>query len=138
MDILELIITCDGGSLGNGTKESVGYGSYMINPPEKVGKIFSLNFGKGITNNEAEYRSLLGALTHIEEAFTAVSTDLSTINLTIRTDSQLVISQLTREWNVKSKTLLPLVVEVENNINKFGVVRFEKISGDQMKTILGH
>ena len=60
----ELTIVFDGGSLGNPGK---GYGSYRLRPPGGEWEAaVRLDFGGGVTNNEAEYRSLLGALEEVD------------------------------------------------------------------------
>jgi len=134
----EFVVTCDGGSLGNGSESSQGYGSFMINAPGNVGEIHQLHFGEGVTNNEAEYRALIGALSHIADAFLAVAGDLKQIKLIVRTDSSLVIGQLSKEWKVKASNLLPLVIQASNKCHEFHTVTFEQISGIEMKKILGH
>jgi ribonuclease HI len=134
----EFIITCDGGSLGNGSESSQGYGSYMIAGPGKTNAITREVYGEGITNNEAEYKALIAALKHIADAFTAVGGDLKTISLTVRTDSQLVIGQVWSGWKVKALNLRPLVDEARALCEKFRAVGYEKISGVEMKKILGH
>ena len=142
-ELMHFVITCDGGSLGNGSgistfHGSFGYGSYMISAPGNVGKITKMNFGSGITNNQAEYLALIGAMKHIKNAFEEVAADLKAIELTVRTDSQLVIGQVCEGWKVKAEHLRPLVMEVKVLCQSFHSVNFEKITGDEMKKILGH
>jgi len=134
----EFTITCDGGSLGNGSKDSIGYGSFMIAAEDKVNTIHQLHFGSGVTNNEAEYLALIGALDHLAVAFTAVAADLKTIKITIKTDSQLVIGQLSMGWKVKAPNLRPLAIKAAAKCQQFNEVKFTRISGDTMKKILGH
>jgi len=137
--MLEFIVTCDGGSLNNQTaEERQGYGSWTINPPGKRGDIVSYNFGKGVTNNEAEYMALIKALEHISNAFLHVNADLKTIKLTVRTDSQLVVGQLSKGWKIKAQNLRPLVIKASSLCQQFFSVKFEQITGDEMKQILGH
>jgi len=137
--MMEFIITCDGGSLNNQIAEKrEGYGSYMVNSPGKVNKIRRLKFGKGVTNNEAEYMALISALTMISDSFTAVAINLKTIKLTVRSDSQLVIGQLSKGHKVNALNLRPLVDEASALCNQFFHVQFEQITGDEMKLILGH
>lgn len=134
----EFAITCDGGSRNNQVaKLREGYGSWMIAAPHKTNKIRHREFGKGVTNNEAEYMALIGALEEISDAFTAVAADLKTIKLIVRTDSQLVIGHLTKDWKIKSE-LVPLVVKAKSLCQAFHSVAFEKIHEKDMKRILGH
>jgi len=134
----EFVITCDGGSFGNGSENATGYGSFMIAEEGKVNEIHKLHFGEGVTNNEAEYLALIGALDHLASAFTAVGGDLKTISIAIRTDSQLVIGQLSMGWKVKAPNLRPLVIQAATKCQQFNEVKFTRISGQQMKQILGH
>jgi len=136
--MIEFIVTCDGGSLSNGSVNSHGYGSYMINAPGNVGEIKRLQFGEGVTSNEAEYMALIGALEDISSAFLAVAADLKTIQLTIRTDSQLVIGQLSRGHKINAPNLRPLVIQASSLCQQFFLVQFEQITGVEMKKILGH
>lgn len=138
--MVHFIVTCDGGSRGNHDKEiqSVGYGSFLIEIPGQDAQFaVRKEFGVGISNNEAEYLSLLAALNHIKSAFESAATDLKTIQLTIRTDSDLVIGHLTKGWKVKQH-LLPLVDEAKALIPLFSSVTFDKMTGDRMKEVLGH
>ena len=134
----EFVITCDGGSLGNGSKNAIGYGSFMIAEEDKVNEIHRLHFGEDVTNNEAEYLALIGALDHLADAFTAVAADLKTIKITIKTDSQLVIGQLSQGWKVKAPNLRPLAIQAAAKCQQFQDVEFKRISGIEMKKILGH
>jgi len=132
------IVTCDGGSLGNGTENSEGYGSFLVEMPGQDSRFTSSRgYGQGVTNNEAEYLALLDALIHIKTAFESAATDLKTIHITVRTDSNLIIGHLTQGWKVKP-SLLYCVNSAKDLIAVFGSVTFDKISGQRMKEILGH
>ena len=138
---VHFIITCDGGSRGNHDKatESEGYGSFLIQMPNSPQRLDNhMTFGTGISNNEAEYMSLISALEHIQSSFLAAGADLKQIELTVRMDSQLVIGQLVQGWKVKAQNLIPLAVKAKALIQDFGKVTFDRISGDKMKEILGH
>lgn len=136
----DFIITVDGGSLGNGTEDSIGYGSYILDMPKHgiITTPFELKFGVGKTSNEAEYLSLLAALNKVITVIEAPGNVVKDASVKIITDSQLVIGQCSLGWKVKAMNLLPLVREAVALINRFGSVNFEKISGDVMKQILGH
>ena len=137
--MIELTIICDGGSIGNGSPDSIGYGSFMaINTPSyTIGKIHELHFGEGVTNNEAEYRSFIAALEHIRDAFTSVAANLEAIKLIVKLDCQLIIGHLNEGWKTKS-SLVPLRNKAVELCDLFAEVELVKISGDEMKTILGH
>lgn len=101
-----LIIEADGAARGNGSgPASAAFVVY------KNGEIVSKGgkfLGKdGITNNVAEYHSLILALEYLIElkADTNVFSD-STVS--IRMDSQLVVSQVTGKWKINNARLLEL------------------------------
>ena len=136
----DFIITADGGSLGNGTKDSMGYGSFIverINPKTKS-KQFRHTFGAGITNNEAEYMIVIEALKLIKSVLETSGENVKGSSLTIYSDSMLVIGHCSYGWKIKALNLRPLNTELMTLINEFGKVEFIKISGDLMKSILGH
>ena len=135
--MLEFVITCDGGSLNNGSVNSHGYGSYMINAPGNLGEIKRLQFGKGVTNNEAEYMALIDALETISNAFIAAGANLKEIILTVQTDSQLVIGQLSKGHKINASNLRPLVDQAARLCQQFFFVQFEWVDGVEMKQILG-
>jgi len=97
-ELSEVVIVFDGGSLGNGSPDSTGYGSYCIQSDAPGGAQMTysgqLEFGKGITSNQAEYHALLRVLMAVP--------DPERVSLTLRTDSALLVGQLARGWKVKS------------------------------------
>jgi probable phosphoglycerate mutase len=139
MTQLHFIIICDGGSRGNGKENSVGYGSFLIHQPETNNGIHQqLNFGEGVTNNEAEYKSLISAFHHIQAAFTAAATDLKVLKITVRMDSALVLGQMKGEMKVRAQNLKELHATAKGFELAFGEVIYEHITGQEMKRILGH
>ena len=74
-------IVFDGGSKGN---PGIGYGSYRIQPEGGPwSEPYRLEFGDKVTNNEAEYRSLIAAFEHLAEsgsAFSSGSTEVLVIS----------------------------------------------------------
>lgn len=102
----KFVIIFDGGSLGNPGK---GYGSFNIS---RNGELFDrqleVQFGDKMTNNQAEYLSLIGALKSIVGH---PDVDPDNAEITIRGDSQLVIKQLKGEWKVKHINMQPLWAE---------------------------
>jgi ribonuclease HI len=92
------LITFDGGSLGNPGK---GYGSYLIEGLAPEADVVRLDFspnGEIVSNNQAEYRTLIAALT---ELVGRPDSSPATTDLEIRGDSLLVIEQLAGRWKVK-------------------------------------
>ena len=139
MTQLHFIVICDGGSRGNGREDSEGYGSFLIHQPNTNNGIRQqLHFGKGVTNNEAEYKSLIAALHHIHKAFSAAATDLKVLKITVRMDSALILGQMRGEMKVRAKNLKQYYSTAKGLELTFGEVIYEHITGLEMKEILGH
>jgi len=136
----DYIIMADGGSLGNGTENSVGYGSFIVEVPSQnfVSKRLTRSFGIGITNNEAEYMIVIAVLEFMLEGVRANAVDPTDKSICIKTDSQLVVGQLTQGWKVNAENLRPLFEKVVNLMKEFALVLFVKVDGKEVKRILGH
>lgn len=109
-------IVFDGGSKGNPGK---GYGSYQI---MKGGEIFAhtpLEFGDNITNNQAEYMTLVHALTWLADE---LGDDAASATVNVLGDSQLVIRQLKGEWKIKNVRMKPLALDARKQMDRFGEV----------------
>lgn len=112
-DVFEIVF--DGGSKGNPGKA---YGSYDI---ERNGELFErkieMQYGDNMTNNQAEYISLIRGLRAIAEN---PSVDPAKAKVIIRGDSKLVISQITGVWKVKNANMQPLWAEAGGLLTEFG------------------
>lgn len=129
---LELAIVFDGGSLGNPGK---GYGSFRIRPPGGDWEpAVRLEYGDGVTNNEAEYRSLLGAM----EAVARRSRDPAALSVLVFGDSQLVLRQLQGAWKVKAENLRPLWEATRAAAARFKTVRYQWQPRAKSVALLGH
>lgn len=85
----------DGGSRGNPGVGGAGAVLYKNNQ-EEWSKTFYL--GDNVTNNQAEYRGLIGGLKHVST--------LDLPNLLVEGDSNLVINQVSGTWSVKNDEIL--------------------------------
>ena len=90
------------------------------------------------TNNEAEYMIVIEALKLIQSVLEASGESVINTSILIKSDSALVIGQCSLGWKIKVDHLRSLNIGLMSLINKFGNVEFEKLSGDVMKSILGH
>ncbi len=129
----DYILTCDGGSRGNGSADSQGYGSWRVevrNGPT-LGP-YTREFGRGVTNNEAEYMALIAGLRHVAAYAGPQHT------LEVRTDSQLVVGHLTMGWKVNAANLQPLVEEAEALLHRFAAFRIVKTPRTAIVAVLGH
>src|SRR5262249_6257499 len=95
-------IVFDGGSLGNPGR---GNGSFAISGPGGYGVKETLSYderGDRVTNNEAEYLTLIAAL---ERLARDLGERAGRARVSVRGDSQLVISQLRGAWKVRKEEL---------------------------------
>lgn len=128
-------IVFDGGSLGNPGR---GYGSFDIRGPGNYAATEQLNYdyrGNRVTNNEAEYLTLIGALERLSRDLGAATTDAT---VSVFGDSQLVISQLLGRWKVRKEELRPLHSQASVLLKRFA--RFELTWHPRKESVkvLGH
>jgi ribonuclease HI len=108
-------IIFDGGARGN---PGEGYGSYELRT--RAGRqIERLTFGNHVTNNEAEYRTLIAALHAVLAQMIASHADPKAATLAVRGDSQLVICQVTGKWKVRTPHIRPLHAEATALLARF-------------------
>ena len=131
-------VTTDGGALSNGTADSAGYGSYHLESRTGQRQTIRLDFGRGVTNNEAEYQTLIAALKDLVGRIQRAGKSPSDYSLLVHTDSQLVVGQLTQGWQVKAANLRSLVDEATALIQAFGRCDLVKVPRDQIVRVLGH
>ena len=112
----DFTVVFDGGSLGN---PGLGYGSFEVASPHGSLAAQQVEFGNGMTNNQAEFRALIAGL----NALLAIVADKAGAHsVAVRGDSQLVIRGLTGEWKVKHPGLQPLHREAQELLSRFGSV----------------
>ena len=109
-------IAFDGGSLGN---PGQGYGSYEI--ASAGGRVSGqrLQFGDNLTNNQAEFMTLIAAL---KDLLHRLGPEAGSVSLAVRGDSQLVIRGLNGDWKIKHVNLQPLYQEGRALLGRFRVV----------------
>ena len=111
-----MIVNIDGGSRGN--PGPAGYGVRFADAGGTVVAEFGGTIGIA-TNNVAEYRGLLAALRY--------ALDRGYTNLTVRSDSLLLVSQMRGEYKVKNPGLQVLHGEARRLVWELGRVRFEHV-----------
>ncbi|HDJ28369.1 MAG TPA: ribonuclease HI family protein [Proteobacteria bacterium] len=112
----KVILYTDGASRGN--PGLAGAGFLVLDEKETLldeGKTF---LGER-TNNEAEYDALIAGL--------KLARRLGCMEVEVRADSQLMIRQLTGQYRVKNKRLIPLVLEVKKLASAFARVDYHHI-----------
>lgn len=111
-----LALYIDGASRGN--PGPAGIGVVVKNATGRIIAEISEFIGRG-TNNVAEYRALIRAL---EEAAA-----LGARHIVVRSDSELLVRQLTGEYKVKSPDLSPLHLETHRLLKAFPKASVERI-----------
>lgn len=116
---MDLNVWTDGGARGN--PGPAGIGVVFRKGTRIVGRY--KEFIGEATNNQAEYRAVLLALEHAQR--------LGATNLHFHLDSELVVSQLRREYRVKDKQLASLFVKIWNRTHLFKRVIFSWIPREE-------
>ena len=125
---MKYTIFCDGGSLNNqSAKDRSAYLSYKVNDDIYREK----DLGK-LTNNEAEYRSLISSLNFL------LDNRLQNNEVIINMDSALVVNQVNGNWKIKSPSLIKLNKVSKNLVDKFPKLILQWIDNLKMKQVLGH
>ncbi|MCK8815952.1 ribonuclease HI family protein [Natroniella sulfidigena] len=119
----ELTIYTDGGSRGNPGIAGVGAVAYD-QTGKKVEEI--ANYIGQATNNVAEYKAVIQILEKLEAKY-------SDSSLEVRSDSQLLVKQLTGEYRVKNKRLKKLYDRINKLVEGFAGVDFVHIPREENK-----
>lgn len=126
----------DGGSLGN---PGPGYGSYaLIRNVDAKQRIKRLDFDEEMTNNEAEYRTLIAGLEDILGVIKRAGRDPSEFSIEVRGDSRLIINQVAGNWKVKQLHLRPLCDRARELLRHFGEFELVWQDRDESVDVLGH
>ncbi|MCC6312366.1 MAG: reverse transcriptase-like protein [Thermomicrobiales bacterium] len=123
----------DGGSLGNPGR---GSGSFQI--VDAGGVIVAeerLEYGDNITNNGAEFRTLVAAL---ERLLACGGEAARAGKVAVRGDSQLVINGVTGAWKIKHEDLKPLKERAVRLLGEFAAVDVRWQRRDLSVRVLGH
>jgi len=129
---VDYMIVFDGGSRGN---PGQGYGSYVIFDQLGSGAPVRLTLDGAMTNNEAEYHTLLAALRDLRQR-SALFTDQLAIK--ILGDSLLVINQVKGEWQAKEPRLRALRDQVLAELGHFKAYRLAYQPREDTLKVLGH
>ncbi len=130
---VDYLIVFDGGSRGN---PGAGYGSYAIFDATGAGHTMRLAFEEqALTNNEAEYHTLLAALRDLHARLGRRS---SSKYIKILGDSQLVIRQVSGEWEAKDSRMRALRDEARAELARFKGHRLGHQPREETLKVLGH
>jgi len=130
-----IVVIFDGGSRGN---PGQGYGSYALRWPGQAQQIVQLRFGDRVTNNEAEYDTLIAALEAILQRLTDNGAASKTAKVEVRGDSLLVVNQVKGLWEAKEPRLQVRRDRVRELFGNFG--SWQLIHHDRENSVqtLGH
>ena len=125
----------DGGSRGN---PGPSYGSYALRFDDGPPQVSHLDFEEDMTNNEAEYETLIRALEDLLGRLTDVGVDPRQQEVTVQGDSRLVINQVTGAWKARNQRMLQRRNRVRELLRSLGCVSFEEKGRDHIEGVLGH
>lgn len=131
----DYVIIFDGGSRGN---PGPGYGSYIIRTRDGREDQRRLTFDEEMTNNEAEYRTLIAALDDLIGRIQKAGKDPSAFSLEIRGDSQLVLAQLQGIFRVRAPHLRPLWEAARERLSRFRTAQLVWQPREASASELGH
>jgi ribonuclease HI len=98
------------------------YGYVAYDGPKKVAEGSGLA-GQGVTSNFAEYTALLEALKTLNS--------LGVKEVVVKSDSQLLVGQMSKGWKVKGGMYVEKLKEVRDLAKEFNSVTFEWIPREQ-------
>jgi len=125
----KVIIYTDGASRGNPGVGSIGV--VFCNEKEEIIKRYSEYLGDSVTNNEAEYLSVIFALKKFSSVFgkkLAASTEIE-----LRSDSELLVKQMKGEYKIMNPKIQELFLQVWNLKIDFAKVVFKAIPREKNK-----
>jgi ribonuclease HI len=123
-----LIMYTDGGSRGNPGKAAIGVAIY--NASGAMIKKYGQYLGDPFTNNEAEYHAVISGLKTLLAMPEFASKE---IVLEVRSDSQLLVNQVSGTFKIKQEHIRAFVVTIHKLIEQFGAVKFISIPREQNK-----
>lgn len=133
--IVPIQIVFDGGSRGN---PGEGYGSFALDWPGYPREIVQLNFGDNVTNNEAEYDTLIAALETVRDRMKVQLIEPGSATLSIWGDSLLICNHVSGEWKCKEPRLQVRLEKVRALLSGFGESELNHHPREKSVEILGH
>jgi len=124
----KIIIYTDGGSRGNPGPSAIGF--VLCNEKDEIVKKYNQYLGEA-TNNEAEYQAVIFALKKFKLLFGKAISEKSEIE--IRSDSELMIKQLTGKYRILEPRIQSLFMAVWNLKFDFKRIKFKLISREKNK-----
>jgi len=131
----DYVLVFDGGSLGN---PGPGYGSYaLIRASDGKERLVRLDFGE-MTNNEAEYDTLIAGLGDLIQRLTETKRSSSESSIEVRGDSSLIINQVSGVWKARDERMRVRRNQVRELLGRFAAYRLKLQPRQESVRILGH
>ncbi|MDY7041621.1 MAG: ribonuclease HI family protein [Chloroflexota bacterium] len=136
VDKPDYVLVFDGGSQGN---PGPGYGSYALilgqdGPPA----IVRLDFDREMTNNEAEYESLIAGLENLIARIQRDGLDPADFTVEVRGDSALVINQVKGTWKAKEARMRTLRSRARALLSRLAGYTLHTQPREESVRLLGH
>jgi ribonuclease HI len=130
-----LQVVFDGGSKGN---PGQGYGSFVIMVPGRKPNLVQKEYNGMMTNNEAEYQTMLEALQYILGTLESSGRDPKGYELDLRSDSELLVKQMKGEYKTKNATLRERGETAHRLLRRFGKWHLTWHPREESVALLGH
>ncbi len=124
----KIIVYTDGGSRGN--PGSAALGVVICDGNENILKRYGEYLGEK-TNNEAEYQAVIFALKKLKLLIGKKNTKQTEVE--VRSDSELLVSQLNGKYKIKEDHIAKLFIETWNLKVDFRGVRFTHVRREENK-----
>jgi ribonuclease HI len=132
----DYVLLFDGGSEGN---PGPGYGSYCLTRvTDGSSDLIRLDFGREMTNNEAEYQSLIVALEGLLSRIEGAERDPAAFSVEVRGDSALALRQVEGAWKAKDDRMRVLRNRVRELLARFNAHRLVLQGREETVRVLGH
>ena len=122
----KIITYTDGASRGNPGPASIGVA--VCSDKGDLLKGYSETIGK-TTNNDAEYQAVIFALKKMRALFG--KKNIKNYEILIKSDSQLLVSQLTGKYKIKDSNIQKLFIEIWNLKTDYYKVNFKHIPREE-------
>lgn len=132
----DYVIVFDGGSQGN---PGPGYGSYhLTRTADGKSDLVRLDFGREMTNNEAEYETLIVSLEGLRDRIEAAGRDPGQFTVEVRGDSALALRQVEGTWKAKDDRMRALRNRARTLLSRFEGHRLVLQEREESVRVLGH
>ena len=132
----DYVLIFDGGSLGN---PGPGYGSYaLIRASDDKEQVVRLDFDGEMTNNEAEYDTLIAGLSDLIQRLVEEERNPLEVSIEVRGDSSLAINQVSGVWKARDERMRVRRNRARELLSRFAAFRLVLQPRQESVRILGH